>query len=269
MATMPRIFVSHSHHDNDWCTQLVDALTLNGFDVWFDKLGIYVGEQWIRKLETEVEGRDVFLIVLTPESWSSPWVRREFELALRSNKQIIGVKYKPTELSGFITLFQIFDAIGQDAQHVARYVAAALRVAPSARPTNNAGLPPPVAPRTDGVYYSAHVSSDGTFADCLRFFSSGYGHQCFIRLDDDQGEDTLASRVQKWPPSSIVRYDYGLLNGRLVFAYPLGGLDDDTYLGFFPGGNNELLVCDVLFHTQGQVGRRTFQFLQVHFVRDK
>ena len=63
--TLPRIFVSHNHLDNAWCSQLVDALTLAGFDVWFDKQGLYVGDQWISRLETELESRDVFLAVLT------------------------------------------------------------------------------------------------------------------------------------------------------------------------------------------------------------
>jgi hypothetical protein len=57
MASTPRIFVSHGHADNLWCSQLVDALMRSGFDIWFDKQGIYVGDQWIGKLE-EIDGRD-------------------------------------------------------------------------------------------------------------------------------------------------------------------------------------------------------------------
>jgi hypothetical protein len=55
MASTPRIFVSHSHADNLWCSQLVDALMRSGFDIWFDKQGLYVGDQWIGKLE-EIDG---------------------------------------------------------------------------------------------------------------------------------------------------------------------------------------------------------------------
>ena len=65
MAT-PRIFVSHSHQDNAWCSQFVDALALAGFDVWFNKQGLYVGDQWISRIETELESRDVFLMCSHP-----------------------------------------------------------------------------------------------------------------------------------------------------------------------------------------------------------
>jgi hypothetical protein len=69
--TTPRIFLSHSSKDAAWCAQFVDALKAGGFDVWFDVKGLYVGDQWIDTLEKELEARDVFLIVLTPDSWSS------------------------------------------------------------------------------------------------------------------------------------------------------------------------------------------------------
>jgi hypothetical protein len=148
----PRIFVSHSHQDNEWCSQLVDALILAGFDVWFDKQGLYVGDQWVSKLETEIESRDVFLVVLTPESWSSNWVRREVQLALHQDKRILGVKQKPVELSGFITTYQILDAIGQDAQRIAQQIGTTLggalsSVAPvTRRPPNEASIPEEVQP---------------------------------------------------------------------------------------------------------------------------
>ncbi len=124
---VPRVFLSHSHADNDWCMQLVNALTANGFDVWFDKQGLFVGDQWITKLQTEVESRDVFLIVLTTDSWNSPWVQKEFQLALHRNKRIIGVIHKPVSLSGFILTYQILDATRQDAAQVARQVAERLK----------------------------------------------------------------------------------------------------------------------------------------------
>src|SRR5258707_14832725 len=115
MAT-PRIFVSHSHHDNAWCSQLVDALTLAGFDVWFDNQGLYVGDQWISKLETELESRDVFLIVLSPASWSSMSVQRELQLALHRNKRILGILHEPVQMEGFKLTHGILDAIGASAQ---------------------------------------------------------------------------------------------------------------------------------------------------------
>jgi TIR domain-containing protein len=79
MAT-PTIFVSHSHNDNSWCRSFVSALKSAGYDVWYDESSLQAGQSFIKKIEQEIETRHVFLIVLTPESWTSKWVRREIEL---------------------------------------------------------------------------------------------------------------------------------------------------------------------------------------------
>lgn len=126
---LPRIFVSHSHKDNAWCEQLVEALKRAGLDVWFDKQGLYVGAQWVKRLEEELQQRDVFLIVLTPDSWASHWVQEELLLALGQRKQILGIMHKQTQMSGFITNRQLLAADGQTAEQAARLVAAALGVA--------------------------------------------------------------------------------------------------------------------------------------------
>lgn len=59
----PTIFVSHSHHDNDWCRQFVAALQQLGYDVWYDEKGLSGGAQWVRTIERELENRDVFAII--------------------------------------------------------------------------------------------------------------------------------------------------------------------------------------------------------------
>jgi hypothetical protein len=129
MANMPRIFVSHSHADNYWYAELVEALTLGGFDVWLDTQGFDAGDEWISKIETELEDRDVFLVVLMPESWASKWVRREVLLAIHQDKRILGVMLEPTDLSGFITTYQVLDAVGQQAQLFAEQISLTFGVA--------------------------------------------------------------------------------------------------------------------------------------------
>jgi hypothetical protein len=129
MAT-PRIFVSHSNVDSAWCTQLVETLQAAGLDIWFDKQGLYVGAQWVQTLQQELERRDVFLIVLTPDSWASQWVQKELALALSQHKQILSVIHKPTQVSGFITVYQMLDAMSQQPQQVAERVMTALGYAP-------------------------------------------------------------------------------------------------------------------------------------------
>jgi TIR domain len=218
MASTPRIFVSHSHADNEWCAQLVDALTRVGFDVWFDKQGLYVGDQWVNKLEAEIESREVFLIVLTPDSWSSRWVRREYELALHRNKRILGVKHKPVELTGFITTLQILDAVGQDAQSVVQQISTTLgvvvRTAPTALavPLVPASGGSPYGPRIDGVYVAPIRLGPHTLRESyyhvLRFYPGARGESATIPSQGQPLKD-LTSLFQMWPGLARASYEVG------------------------------------------------------------
>jgi hypothetical protein len=69
-----------------------------------------VGAKWLQTIETELEGRDTFLVVLTPDSWASSWVRDEIALALARHKRIVSVLHQPTQVSGFLTSYQMLNA---------------------------------------------------------------------------------------------------------------------------------------------------------------
>jgi hypothetical protein len=136
----PRIFVSHSHHDSAWCDPFVDALIRAGLDVWYDRQGLYVGDQWVETIERELQSRDLFLIVLTPDAWDSKWVRKELNLALGLGKSILPVLHKPTELSGFLSTYQLLDVASLDAPAAAQRVLRAIG-APAAEPPARAAAP--------------------------------------------------------------------------------------------------------------------------------
>lgn len=132
-----RIFLSHSHQDNEWCSAFVDELKRYGVDIWFDKQSLYVGAKWLQTIETELEGRDTFLVVLSPASWSSSWVRDEIGLALAQHKRIVSVLHQPTQISGFITMYQMLNVIGLSSIEAARLVATALELARSEQPATS------------------------------------------------------------------------------------------------------------------------------------
>ncbi len=127
-----RIFVSHSSRDNDWCRCFVSTLQGIGYSVWFDEKGLYTGEQWIAKIEQELQSRDTFLIIVTPNSWASEWVQKELRLAMSQRKRIVAVFYKSTNVDGFIRTYQRIDVLGQDCTVAAHAVSDALE-APSDR----------------------------------------------------------------------------------------------------------------------------------------
>ena len=150
----PRLFVSHSHNDTTWCNEFVTALKNLGFDVWYDRDGLFVGSQWVKRLEQEIQGREVFIIVLTPDAWASQWVQSELSLALGQHKHIIGVMCKTTQVQGFLTTYQLLDSTRMNAKQGADAVAAALKGAkpsPARQPPTQPPTQTPATPSTDIV----------------------------------------------------------------------------------------------------------------------
>jgi hypothetical protein len=115
-ASPTRLFVSHSTQDNEWCRSLVAALKAAGNDVWYDEQGLTGGATWVETLQREVQARDVFVVVLTPEAWASPWVQEEVRLALATRRTILPVMLKPTAVEGFLLTRQWVDVSALDPQ---------------------------------------------------------------------------------------------------------------------------------------------------------
>lgn len=136
-----RAFVSHSHLDASWCDAFVNHLVTYGVDIWYDRQGLYAGAEWVRTIEEELTRRDLFLVVLTPESWASRWVREELALALAANKRIVGVVMKDTQVSGFIVGRQMINVVGKDSEAAALTVAESLGISVQPHESTHAGAP--------------------------------------------------------------------------------------------------------------------------------
>lgn len=70
-----RIFVSHSHLDNDFGTRFAQDLRRalkEESAVWYDVLGgLHGGETWWEKIVEELTAHDVFIVVLSPDAMNS------------------------------------------------------------------------------------------------------------------------------------------------------------------------------------------------------
>ena len=112
-----RIFVSHSHQDNDFGVRLVPDLrvALGGDEsaVWYDVSGgLHGGDEWWRKIVAEITARPIFLLILSPDAMASGYVQTEFDLAFKqkhnpAGKKIIPILYKPCQPREDMTLFQM------------------------------------------------------------------------------------------------------------------------------------------------------------------
>jgi len=112
-----RIFVSHSHEDSVFCHQLVGDLrkALGGHEdtVWLDESGgLHGGVDWWQEICDSIKERPVFIVVVSPDSMRSNWVRDEIKLAWQyknnapGGKTIVPLMYRPTTMHDYLALQQ-------------------------------------------------------------------------------------------------------------------------------------------------------------------
>ena len=103
----PGVFLSHTWADKQFVQRLAADLGRAGARVWLDEAEIQVGDSLIEKIRRGIDDMDYLLVVLSPESTSSEWVKRELDVAM--NQEIRGKRvkvlpllYKQCELPGFL-----------------------------------------------------------------------------------------------------------------------------------------------------------------------
>lgn len=88
---LPPVFVSYSRKDMAFARPLVEALRLQGAQVWFDQNDIYGGENWRQSIETGIRGCGALVFILSPHSLASEYCRKEVDFAQNLNKRIVPV----------------------------------------------------------------------------------------------------------------------------------------------------------------------------------
>ena len=99
---MQQIFISYSRKDMGFVRKLAGDLEKAGYDVWWDLTDLRGGDDWVRVIPAAIELSQHFIIVLSPNSIESEWVRKEYTQALSLRRKIIpimlastGVPFRP------------------------------------------------------------------------------------------------------------------------------------------------------------------------------
>lgn len=94
---MPRVdksvFISYRRSNFPWAVATFLELTHNGYDVFFDYMGVASGA-FDRVIIENIRGRAHFLVLLTPSALercadAKDWLRREIEAALDSKRNVV------------------------------------------------------------------------------------------------------------------------------------------------------------------------------------
>lgn len=112
------VFLSHSAKDRKFVVRLARMLKRHGIRYWYSATHISGAKQWHDAIGRALERCNWFLVILTPDSVRSLWVKRELLFALnevRYNEKIIPLLLRPCEhrrLSWTLSEIQFVDFRG-------------------------------------------------------------------------------------------------------------------------------------------------------------
>ncbi len=81
------VFISHASADDGFVSELRQALGKLGIPVWVDSWKLPGGSKLAAEIEQAIEDARQVLVVLSPQTVNSPWMRREVHKALEVEKQ--------------------------------------------------------------------------------------------------------------------------------------------------------------------------------------
>ena len=87
-----RIFIAHSSKDSIVSKRLAESLRRRGFEVWYDKWKIRVGDSIVQKISHALKQGDFLVAVLSKNSVKSKWVQKELSAALHIGLFVLPVR---------------------------------------------------------------------------------------------------------------------------------------------------------------------------------
>jgi TolB-like protein len=106
-SRLPDIFLSYNRDDQVTARRFADALTAAGFDVWWDST-IRAGDEYDTVTENALKSARAVVVLWSPRSVVSRWVRAEATLAHR-NRTLVPVMIEPCERPIMFELTQTAD----------------------------------------------------------------------------------------------------------------------------------------------------------------
>jgi len=106
-------FISYFSGDKDFVRRLARDLQLREVEVWHDQSEIEIGDSVSSKIEEGLARSYTFLIVLSPEALTRPWVKEElraaYALRLAGEFKIFPILYKECPLPKFLADYKFAD----------------------------------------------------------------------------------------------------------------------------------------------------------------
>jgi TIR domain-containing protein len=124
-----RVFLSYNHADKNFAKQLASELSRQGCDVWDPSDQLFPGDNWPLKIGEALQQSQAMVVLLSPDSMKSEWVRREIEYAIGARNyegRVFPVLVRPTaEIPWILRKYAILRANKTPAQ-ISEHIASAL-----------------------------------------------------------------------------------------------------------------------------------------------
>jgi WD40 repeat protein len=107
------IFISYSKKDSDFALKLAEDLQEAGFKIWIDRT-IGGGDKWRETIEKNLKAAEEVIIVVSPNSMASEWVKHEGSLAYGWGKKLLPILIEPVDsLPPWLEDYQWVDFVDQ------------------------------------------------------------------------------------------------------------------------------------------------------------
>src|SRR5262245_24737204 len=91
---LSNVFVSYSRKDTVFVRGLDAAFKARKMEVWVDWEDIPLSANWWEEIKVGIEGADVFIFVISPDSVASDICRQEITHAIHNNKRFIPILHR-------------------------------------------------------------------------------------------------------------------------------------------------------------------------------
>jgi hypothetical protein len=108
------VFLSYSRKNHPWVQEFVSALRNAGVKAWFDVQDIAPGDRWEDQVQDALRQSTTLVVILTPDSVSSPWTFFELGAALADGKKIIPVVLQDMDLRAVPLPLRRFQLLRED-----------------------------------------------------------------------------------------------------------------------------------------------------------
>ena len=106
------VFISYSRRDYYFAESLAFQLIKHDIDVWFDSKDLEPSTDWSEAIDSAIDAASCLILVVSPDSWKSTIVRREWQRARSQGKRIIVVLFRTKTIPQELESAEVIDFRG-------------------------------------------------------------------------------------------------------------------------------------------------------------